>query len=166
MATMETIRRFAGARMGLGDVSQSVVPKFGMLSEPRHGGTIASRYFTPTQCHPTHAVSGAICVASASVMPGTVAASLASVPEVPSGHDDAPIAVHIEHPSGTFDVSLLAGQEADALRIHAGGVTRTARKIMAWQRLCAGGGVASRPLRPYRRRLSPSRARVPRGPGR
>ena len=129
MATMEAIRREAGARMGLGDVSESVVPKFGMLSEPRHGGTIASRYFTPTQCHPTHAVSGAICIAAASVMPGTVAASLAAAPQLSDGRSDA--AITIEHPSGAFDVSLLAERRTDGVRIHAGGVTRTARKIMA-----------------------------------
>ena len=129
MALMEAIRREAGARMGLGDVSQSVVPKFGMLSEPLQGGTIASRYFTPTQCHPTHAVSGAICVAAASVMPGTVAASLAAVPQPRDGRSES--AITIEHPSGKFDVSLLAERRADGVRIHAGGVTRTARKIMA-----------------------------------
>ena len=129
MALMEAIRREAGDRMGLGDVSQSVVPKFGMLSEPRHDGTIASRYFTPTQCHPTHAVSGAICVAAASVMPGTVAALLAAAPKLPVGRSDA--AITIEHPSGTFDVSLLAERLADGICIHAGSITRTARKIMA-----------------------------------
>ncbi|WP_423923644.1 4-oxalomesaconate tautomerase [Candidatus Poriferisodalis sp.] len=128
MALMEAIRREAGSRMGLGDVSESVVPKFGMLAEPQHGGTIASRYFTPTQCHPTHAVSGAICVAAASVMPGTVAASLAAAPRLPEGRSDA--AITMEHPSGKFDVSLLAERRADGVRIHAGGVTRTARKIM------------------------------------
>ena len=78
MATMEATRREAGLRMGLGDVSRSVVPKFGLLSAARDGGTIASRYFTPTQCHPAHAVSGGICVAAAIAVPGTVAASLAS----------------------------------------------------------------------------------------
>ena len=64
MAAMEAIRREAGQRMGLGDVSRSVVPKFGLLSAASGGGTITSRYFTPTQCHPAHAVSGGICVAS------------------------------------------------------------------------------------------------------
>ena len=76
MATMEAIRREAGQRMGLGDVSRSVVPKFGLLSAAR-GGAITSRYFTPTQCHPAHAVSGGICVAAAVAVPGTVAAALA-----------------------------------------------------------------------------------------
>ncbi len=135
MATMEAIRRVAGERMGLGDVSRSVVPKFGLLSAARDGGTITSRYFTPTQCHPAHAVSGGICVAAAAAVPGTVAASLAS----PTGQggdrgfaaDGAPVDIVIEHPSGSLEVSLVTAPGADGLQVVSGGVTRTARKIMS-----------------------------------
>ena len=131
MATMEAVRREVGARMGLGDVSESVVPKFALLSEPRHGGTIASRYFTPTQCHRAHAVSGAICVAAASVMPGTVAAALADLPIDRPGGSGALTDVVIEHSSGSLAVLLEAERRDDSVRIASGGVTRTARKIMA-----------------------------------
>lgn len=135
MATMEAIRREAGERMGFGDVSRSVVPKFGLLSAARDGGTITSRYFTPTQCHPAHAVSGGICVAAAAAVPGTVAASLVS----PAGQDGdrgssvdgAPVNIVIEHPSGSLEVSLVTAPGADGLQVISGGVTRTARKIMS-----------------------------------
>ena len=46
-ARMEPIRIEAGRRMGLGDVTKSVAPKFGLLAPPREGGTIAARYFMP-----------------------------------------------------------------------------------------------------------------------
>jgi len=139
MATMEAIRREAGQRMGLGDVSRSVVPKFGLLSAARDGGTITSRYFTPTQCHPAHAVSGGICVASASVVPGALAASLAGPPAGGAhGGDDGEVAdgaelidVQIEHPSGSLAVALAIEHTGDDVRIVSGGVTRTARKIMS-----------------------------------
>src|SRR3954468_19392327 len=42
---MEAIRRKAGVLMGMGDVSTAVVPKIALLSKPRKGGTITSRYF-------------------------------------------------------------------------------------------------------------------------
>ncbi|MDO6575635.1 PrpF domain-containing protein, partial [Staphylococcus pasteuri_A] len=42
---MEAIRRLAGAKMGMGDVSKSVTPKFGLLAPANQGGTIATRYF-------------------------------------------------------------------------------------------------------------------------
>ena len=154
MATMEAIRREAGRRMGLGDVSRSVVPKFGLLSAARDGGTITSRYFTPTQCHPAHAVSGGICVAAATAVPGTVAASLvdnpAAAPSVPGTaadslahesaswsagdvqHDgEAQRDVTIEHPSGSLEVALRTQWRDGSVRVISGGVTRTARKIMS-----------------------------------
>ena len=161
MATMEAIRREAGQRMGLGDVSRSVVPKFGLLSAARDGGTITSRYFTPTQCHPAHAVSGGICVAAVAAVPGTVAASLAhpapgATGGVPSRAGAAgdhrpgssrgagqPVAleppqtgqttmdIQIEHPSGSLDVKLQTEWRDGDVRILSGGVTRTARKIMS-----------------------------------
>ncbi len=136
MATMEAIRREAGARMGLGDVSRSVVPKFGLLSAAREGGTITSRYFTPTQCHLAHAVSGGICVAAAIALPGTVAASLAQESAGWTAGDvrrdgDGQRDVTIEHPSGSLEVALRTDRRDGDVRVVSGGVTRTARKIMS-----------------------------------
>ena len=157
MAAMEAIRREAGRRMGLGDVSRSVVPKFGLLSAARDGGTITSRYFTPTQCHPAHAVSGGICVAAASAVPGTAAAAsaapgagAASQASPPTGRahggDDGEVAdgaalidVLIEHPSGSLAVALAIEHASGEVRIRSGGVTRTARKIMAGTVHVSGG---------------------------
>lgn len=64
-ARMEAVRRQAGAAMGMGDVSQSVTPKFGLLAPARDGGTIATRYFMPWTTHPSMAVTGSQCLASA-----------------------------------------------------------------------------------------------------
>ena len=147
MAAMEAVRCEAGRRMGLGDVSRSVVPKFGLLSPARAGGTITSRYFTPTQCHPAHAVSGGICVAAATVIPGTVAASLAA-PGAASDADDGRgdacgaavnpdaagpelLDVRIEHPIGSLAVALETQRRGGETQIVSGGVIRTARKIMS-----------------------------------
>ncbi len=47
MARMEAVRLEAGQAMGLGDVSHSVIPKFGLLSEAQDGGAAAVRYFMP-----------------------------------------------------------------------------------------------------------------------
>ncbi len=76
-ARMEPIRIEAGRRMGLGDVSKSVTPKFGLLSPARQGGTISARYFMPWNCHPPMAVTGSQCLASCALTPGTVADGLA-----------------------------------------------------------------------------------------
>ncbi len=122
-ARIEPIRREAGKRMGFGDVSDKVIPKVGLLSPPKDGGTIASRYLTPHALHAAHAVTGAVCVASACAVEGSIAQELAK-PE-----DANPRTIWIEHPSGQVDVRLeTKGKGADMDVI--AGTLRTARPIM------------------------------------
>ena len=120
---MEPIRLEAGRRMGLGDVSRSVVPKFGLLSAARAGGTIAARYFMPWNAHPSMAVTGAQCIASCALVPGTVAEGLLERP--------APgrAIVTIEHASGTIDVTVEYALEGGEFRLESAGLVRTARLL-------------------------------------
>src|SRR5215216_3181506 len=55
LESIEQVRRAAGHLMGLGDVTGKVIPKFCLVSPPRHGGTNTSRYFVPDSCHSAHA---------------------------------------------------------------------------------------------------------------
>lgn len=123
MARIEAIRRKAGEMMGLGDVSNKVVPKVGILSAPRQGGTVTSRYLTPLALHPAHAVTGGVCVASACAVPGTIAH------EVAQADSSNPRTVWIEHPSGQIDIALTTIGEGAAMEVVAG-TLRTARLIM------------------------------------
>lgn len=129
---MESIRRAAASRMGLGDVSKKVVPKLGLLSEPAAGGTITSRYFVPHKTHAAHAVSGAVCVAACAVIEGTVADGLGRVSRQPKQ------TISIEHPSGTIDVVLEVrghGPETDVVRA---GTIRTCRRLFEGNLLIPG----------------------------
>ena len=47
LARLEQLRLKAALLMGMGDVSAQVLPKLALLSAPRAGGTIGSRYFVP-----------------------------------------------------------------------------------------------------------------------
>ena len=69
---IEALRRAAGEAMGLGDVSDSVIPKPVIASDGDDADSVTSRYFTPRRCHASHAVTGAIGVATAFALPGTV----------------------------------------------------------------------------------------------
>ena len=120
-AKFEPIRIEAGRRMGLGDVSKSVVPKFGLIARPTGSGHFAARYFMPWTTHPTLAVTGSQCLAAAALAPGTVAEGL--VRPV----DPSPATVVIEHPMGTMDVAVQ--YERDPFTFISAGVTRTARLI-------------------------------------
>jgi 4-oxalomesaconate tautomerase len=120
---MEPIRIEAGKRMGIGDVSGSVTPKFRLLAPPRNGGTVTARYFMPKNCHPTMAVTGSQCLASCVLTPGTVAEGL-FVPPV-----GMPALVVIEHPSGTIDVTVDYENTADGFALRSAGLLRTARLL-------------------------------------
>ncbi|RMH48539.1 MAG: 4-oxalomesaconate tautomerase, partial [Alphaproteobacteria bacterium] len=80
-ARMEAIRRKAGALMGLGDVAQSVTPKFALVAPPRAGGDALTRYFMPWNCHPSLAVTGSQCLAACLICPGTVAEGIVTAPD-------------------------------------------------------------------------------------
>ncbi len=127
MQRVESIRLIAGRRMGLGDATDSVVPKVGILARAREGGAISSRYLTPHALHAAHAVTGAICVASCVSIDGSVAEELATL------NSQRPGRVRIEHPSGVIDVELETAGSGKNLDVLSAGIVRTARKIMDGQ---------------------------------
>lgn len=120
---IEPIRIEAGKRMGLGDVTKSVMPKIGLLSPARHGGTINARYFMPWNCHPTMAVTGSQCLASCALTPATVADGLVS------GVTGSPALVTIEHPAGTIKVTVDYANGPGGFQLRSAGLIRTARLI-------------------------------------
>jgi len=120
---VENIRTEAGKRMGLGDVSGSVIPKVGLLTPPRSGGTICTRYLMPWKCHPSMAVTGSQCLASCVLTPGTIAEGLALLPE------DIPARVVLEHPAGQLEVIVDYERGSDGFKLRSAGLIRTARKL-------------------------------------
>lgn len=123
MSRMESVRVQAGRAMGLGDVSQSVAPKFGLLAPARDGGSITVRYFMPWNCHPSMAVTGAQCVAACLLTPDTVAhGMLANSP-------GSPATLNLEHPSGSIEVLFEFEHSSNGFTPVSAGLVRTARKL-------------------------------------
>ena len=122
-AAMEAVRIQAGAAMGIKDVANSVTPKFGLLAPARDGGTIATRYFMPWKAHPTMAVTGAQCLASCVLTPGTVADGMAA------RSNDRPATVTLEHASGLIDVLVDYDLTGDGIDLRSAGLVRTARLL-------------------------------------
>ncbi len=120
---MEAIRLIAGERMGLGDVTKSVTPKFGLLAEARNGGSACVRYFMPWKCHPTLAVTGSQCLASCLLAPGSVAEGLLTI------RPDTPAELTLEHPMGMMEVVIDYGEEDGKFTVKSAGLLRTARKL-------------------------------------
>ena len=119
---LEAIRLRAGRIMNLGDVRHKAVPKLCLISRPLRAGCIHTRAFIPHQCHPAIGVLGAVSVATACVLPGTVAAGLARLP-------DRGGIYAVEHAAGALGVRLEIAQGEPQPRIKKAGVVRTARLL-------------------------------------
>jgi len=121
---LESIRLQIGHAMNLGDVQDKVVPKMSLISAPQAGGHVNTRTFIPHDCHAAIGVLGAVSVATACILPGTVAEGIANVP--PGARKQ----MSVEHPAGEFSVTLDVGGSAERPEVLKAGLLRTARLIM------------------------------------
>ena len=117
---LESIRLQAGKMMNLGDVTNKTVPKMSMLSPPRNGGCVSTRTFIPHRCHASIGVLGAVSVATACILPGSPAHSLANIPQ--GSNKTMPI----EHPIGEMTVILDVNDQGE---VKNAAILRTARKL-------------------------------------
>jgi 4-oxalomesaconate tautomerase len=125
IARLNRIRVEAGRRMDMGDCTDYVVPKPLLLSAPRNSGTITSRDFVPYNCHATHSVTGAIALAVACVLPGTLANRIARVPL------DVLTTVGIEHPSGRMDIDVEGMMRDGSFVLIQANLLRTTRRLFS-----------------------------------
>jgi 4-oxalomesaconate tautomerase len=123
---IEAIRKEMGPKMNLGDVSDKTVPKISIIAPPTHGGSIATRTFIPHRVHEAIGVLGAVSVASAAAVPGTVAAKM-----VAKIVGDGEHSLIIEHPTGSFTVELeVTSSSGGEVSFNKSALVRTARMLM------------------------------------
>jgi 4-oxalomesaconate tautomerase len=120
---IESIRLAVGPRMKLGDVTKKVVPKMSLIAPARAGGHVCTRTFIPHDCHAAIGVLGAVSVATACILPGSVAQGIATVP---AGKVKQ---MSVEHPTGEFSVTLDVGGTPEQPVVQKAGLLRTARLI-------------------------------------
>jgi len=124
-ARIEAIRLKLGPLMNLGDVAKKTVPKMTLVSPPRAGGLINTRSFIPHRVHEAIGVLGAVSVATACVLPGSVAANAAGLNPKPGAQT-----IDVEHPTGFFTVDMDVAFTAEGLKVNRAALLRTARKLM------------------------------------
>jgi hypothetical protein len=135
---VERIRGAAAVRMGLAETPEAArrerpgIPQIALVSEPQSyegttGGpvdaattTLTSRIFTTGTPHHAYATTGAMCVAAAARLPGTV-------PHAVAREGDGPVTVG--HPKGRITVEVTVGP--DEASIASVTVGRTIRPIAA-----------------------------------
>lgn len=121
---IEKLRLIASEKMGLGDVSAKNFPKMCLLNRPVQGGAVHTRCYIPHVCHESIGVLAAVTVATACILPNTVAEGLAEK------SDGLKQTLSIEHPSGEFSVALELNPE-NPTEVVKSALLRTARALMA-----------------------------------
>jgi 4-oxalomesaconate tautomerase len=132
-ARVERIRLELGPRMNLGDVTKKTVPKMSLVAPARHGGVIGTRTFIPHRVHEAIGVLGAVSVATACVLPGSVAAQVAAGSGEAGGATSGPRRLEIEHPTGFFTVDMDVSVAGGQVTVRRSALLRTARKLMEGQ---------------------------------
>ena len=118
---IEEIRLLCGSLMNLGDVRDKTVPKITLVSHPKNSGAISTRTFIPHRCHKSIGVLGAISVATACLIPASVAF------EISNRGNGSKRYLSIEHPSGETTVIANLDKVQNIAEV---AILRTARKLM------------------------------------
>src|ERR1700678_1439196 len=111
--------------MNLGDVSNKTVPKVSLLAPAKDGGAVTTRTFIPTRVHDAIGVFGAVSVATACLLEGSVADDVAGIRI--SGDS---VTLDIEHPTGYFSVTMDVSSRDGEITINSAALLRTARLLM------------------------------------
>ena len=122
---LEKIRLAIGPRMNLGDVARKTVPKMSLISPARNGGDLNTRTFIPHRVHEAIGVLGAVSVATACMVPGTVATRV-----IGRAASSGVRRLEIEHPTGFFTVEMDVTGTGSDLQVNRSALLRTARKLM------------------------------------
>jgi 4-oxalomesaconate tautomerase len=119
---LESIRLKIGYKMNLGDVKDQSIPKMCLISPPNtEGGIINTRMFIPHVCHDAIGVLAAVSVATACILPKTIAENIKM--------ERLGNALSVEHPTGEFAVNLQTDMRDGKIVVEKSGVMRTARLL-------------------------------------
>jgi len=96
--------------------NSETVPKICMVSPPQRIGHITVRYFTPQSAHNSLAVTGGCCLATACLLPGTVANDVAQNLS-PFTDEEKEIVVDMENPAGILRARIRGALSAEGASI-------------------------------------------------
>ncbi len=125
---VEQVRLAAGRMMNLGDVTDKTVPKMSLLAPARDGGLVSTRTFIPTRVHESIGVLGAVSVATACMLEGSIAMRIAGL-----GAAGDSVLVEVEHPTGSFSVQMEVDNSGSQPVVTKSALLRTARMLMSGQ---------------------------------
>jgi len=123
MARLESIRAAAAELIGLSGAQ--AIPKIAVLASSKDGDVdIVARAVSMQRIHRTFPATGAMCLAAAVALPGTVANALAT----PAASTER--SVRIGHAAGAMEIGVEVAREHGEWIVCSATTSRTARKIM------------------------------------
>lgn len=123
-ARIEAIRLQLGPLMNLGDARNKTVPKMCLVAPARDGGVISTRTFIPHRVHEAIGVLGSVSVATACMLPGSVAQSVSGLQVSGGSH-----VLDVEHPTGFFSVEIELNTD-ESFSVTRAALLRTTRLLM------------------------------------
>ena len=109
--------------------NSETIPKICLVSPPRGVGHITVRYFTPQSAHNSLAVTGGCCLATACLLPGTVAHELAQNLQ-PLTSEERECVVDMENPAGILRARVRGALTEDGATIPWAAYTRNTQVYM------------------------------------
>jgi 4-oxalomesaconate tautomerase len=94
-----------------------------LIAPARAGGHICTRTFIPHDCHAAIGFLGAVSVATACILPGSVTEGIAAVP------NGSIKQMSVEHPTDEFSVTLEVGGTREHPTVLKAGLLRTVRLL-------------------------------------
>ncbi len=125
-AKVEAVRLAVGPLMNLGDVTNKTVPKMSLLAPAKDGGLVSTRTFIPHRVHESIGVLGAVSVATACMLRGSVANRIADLNDAASS-----VEIEVEHPTGFFTVQMEVDLSSGQPVVTKSALLRTARMLMS-----------------------------------
>jgi len=124
------LKKRNGEPMTADEIANSeTVPKVCIVSAPKDGGNITTRYFTPQAGHDAMAVTGGCCLAAACLIPGSVAHEIArGVPAL--GASPKEVQVDIENPAGILSATVEGQQTGGETKISRAAYKRSAQILL------------------------------------
>jgi 4-oxalomesaconate tautomerase len=109
--------------------NSETIPKICIVSEPKRSGHITVRYFTPQTAHNSLAVTGGCCLATACLLPGTVAHEVVQNLQAFST-EERECVVDMENPAGVLRARVRGALTEDGATIPWAAYARSSQVFM------------------------------------
>ena len=101
-----------------------------LIAPPVNSGAVCTRNFIPHRVHEAIGVLGAVSVATACLLPGSVSEGIAVI-ENTDQNGSGKKNIVVEHPTGSFTIAMVVDHTGNTPEVKQAALLRTCRKLFA-----------------------------------